>query len=192
MAVVTAHGHEHPDVIRARHVRINRAGLWLFFFSEAVLFSLVGSARFFLEGIEAEHLDQNLGLIITVILLLSSVTAWTAETSIDKGRHSLGTWMLVATIALGVVFAGGVAYEWETAHFTRHEAFGTAFFTMTGLHAAHVVSGVGLLGLVLIQHLRGRFGPGNSWPVQGVVMYWHFVDVVWVFFYPALYLVQGV
>ena len=61
---------------------------------------------------------------------------------------------------------------------------------MTGIHASHVVSGIGILFLVWIQLKRGKFNSKNHWPVSGSVMYWHFVDVVWVFFYPALYLVK--
>lgn len=179
--------HAHPDP-----VHVKRVGLWLFFFSESVLFGLFLSARFFLEGIQAEHLDQALGLGITIVLLLSSVTAYTAETAIEHDRRGLATWGLILTILLGLVFAAGVGIEWSTAHFSRHEAFGTVFFSMTGLHASHVVSGIGLLVLALIQLMRGRFNSKDHWPLSGVVMYWHFVDVVWVFYYPALYLVQGV
>jgi cytochrome c oxidase subunit 3 len=99
---------------------------------------------------------------------------------------------LVTTILLGIVFAAGVGVEWAEAEFSRSESFGTVFFSMTGVHAAHVVSGIGLFLLIAAQMARGRYGPGDIWPVNGTVMYWHFVDVVWVFFYPALYLVQGV
>lgn len=186
-ASVPAEHAAHPDP-----VRLKRIGLWLFFFSESVLFGLFLSARFFLEGIEAEHLDQALGLGITIILLLSSVTAYTAETAIEHDRRGIAVLGLVLTILLGLVFAAGVGVEWSTAEFSRHEAFGTVFFSMTGLHASHVVSGIALLVLALIQLLRGRFSSKDHWPISGVVMYWHFVDVVWVFYYPALYLVQGV
>lgn len=185
-ALATAE-HAHVDP-----VRVKRVGLWLFFFSESILFGLFLSARFFLEGIEAEHLDQALGLGITVILLLSSVTAYTAETAIEHDRRGIAAWGLVLTILLGLLFAGGVGVEWSTAKFSRHEAFGTVFFSMTGLHASHVVSGIVLLVLALAQLLRGRFTSKDHWPVSAVVMYWHFVDVVWVFYYPSLYLVQGV
>lgn len=176
----------------ARQLSMKRAGLWLFFFSESILFGLVMSSRFFLEGVEAAHLDQVLGLGITVILLLSSVTAYSAETAMKHNRRRTSTWWLVLTIALGLVFAAGVAYEWSVAEFSRGEAFGSVFFTMTGLHATHVVTGLVMLGLVLAQVLRGRYAGNDMWAVQGTVMYWHFVDVVWVFYYPALYLVQGV
>jgi cytochrome c oxidase subunit 3 len=153
-----------------------------------VLFGLLLTARFYLEGIHREELDQLLGLGITSILLLSSVTAFTAETAMEHDRRDLASKMFLATIFLGTVFAVGVGFEWATAHFSRHEAFGTVFFTMTGIHAAHVVSGVGLLTLVWVRLRRGQFSSKDHWPVSGTVMYWHFVDVVWVFFYPALYL----
>lgn len=193
MAVSTpaAHG-AHGPADNLRKTAVNRAGLWLFFFSESVLFGLLATSRFFLEGIEAAHLDQQLGLVITVILLLSSVTAFIAETAILNDRKTAATVALIATMVMGVIFAGGVGYEWSIAEFTASEPFGTVFFTMTGVHALHVISGIFLLGLVLVQMLRGVYGSHNYWAVTGVVLYWHFVDVVWVFFYPILYLVQGV
>lgn len=187
MAVMAPTEAYHPVHDR---LKLNRAGLWLFFFSESVLFGLLLSARFFFEGIHREELDQLLGLGITIILLLSSATAFTAETAIEHDNRKLASWGLVATIALGILFAAGVGYEWNTAHFHRSEAFGTLFFTMTGIHASHVVSGIGILVLVWVQFLRGRYTGKDHWPIAGAVMYWHFVDVVWVFFYPALYLVN--
>lgn len=186
MAVAAqAQGHVVHD-----HLKFNRLGLWLFFFSETVLFGLLLSARFYLEGIEREHVDQQLGLIITVILLVSSLTAFTAETAIENDNPRVAQWFLLATIVLGFIFAAGVAYEWKTAEFTRGEAFGSVFFTMTGIHASHVVSGLGVLALVWWHTRRGRFSAKNHWALSGTIMYWHFVDVVWVFFYPALYLVK--
>jgi cytochrome c oxidase subunit 3 len=188
MAVVTAAGHA-----ESHHspLKLNRAGLWLFFFSESVIFGLLLSSRFFLQGVHQDHVDQVLGLVITIVLLLSSVTAFTAETAIEKGNQRLCHWMLLATIVLGVLFAGGVAYEWKTAHFTREEVFGTVFFTMTGIHASHVVSGIAFLALAWNMARKGRFNANSHWGISGTVMYWHFVDVVWVFFYPALYLVDS-
>jgi cytochrome c oxidase subunit 3 len=183
---------EHQHLSPERQLRIKRAGLWLFFFSESILFGLLFSARFFLEGTAAPHVDQNLGLAITIILLLSSVSAYTFETAIENEMRGLAWAGLTITILLGTVFAVGVGFEWAEAEFSRSESFGTVFFSMTGVHAAHVVSGIGLFMLIALQMARGRYGPTDIWPVNGIVMYWHFVDVVWVFFYPALYLVQGV
>lgn len=180
----------HPSF--EKQLQIRRVGLWLFFFSESILFGLLFATRFFLEGTGAEHLDQPLGLSITVVLLLSSVSAYTFETAIEHDRRTIAWWGLMITMLLGTVFAAGVGVEWSTAEFGRQETFGTVFFAMTGVHAAHVVSGILLFILVAAQLARGRFGSKDHWPVSGTVMYWHFVDVVWVFFYPALYLVQGI
>ncbi len=187
-APVAHHGSQHGSMSPEKRLQVNRVGLWLFFFSESIIFGLLLSARFYLEGLHREHVDQVLGLLVTVILLLSSVTAFTAETAMEQGNRKLCAWMLTCTILLGLVFAGGVAYEWATAHFHRQESFGTVFFTMTGVHAAHVFSGIGMLVLAQVVVLRGHFSPKSHWGISSTIMYWHFVDVVWVFFYPALYL----
>lgn len=177
-----------PSSQRVDRLRVNRVGLWLFFFSESLIFGLFLSSRVFLEGLSREELDQVQGLMITVILLISSVTAFTAEVAISRGNRALCGWMLLATILLGVVFAGGVAYEWSIAHFSREEAFGTVFFTMTGMHALHVLSGIAMLAMALALLLKGKFDKGDYWGIEGTVKYWHFVDLVWVFYYPMLYL----
>jgi cytochrome c oxidase subunit 3 len=185
MAVVAAAGHQ------GRRIAINQLGLWLFFFSESFLFAGVATGRFYLAGTDSpEPLDQLLGLGITSVLLLSSLTAYTAEAAISRGDRRLMLLALAATILLGIVFVGGVAVEWTTAEFSPSDPFGTAFFTMTGLHASHVISGVAMLSLIYILGLRGHFTKDSHWPVEGVVKYWHFVDVVWVFFYPILYLFE--
>ena len=183
----------HVTQTHAAHNRfaMNTVGLWLFFLSECFLFGSLLAGRFYLAGTERpEHLDQHLGLVITSILLLSSLTAFVGEVAITRGNRGMAGLMLVATIALGLVFFGGVVYEWSAAHFTQEEPYGTAFFTMTGLHASHVISGVGILALVLIQLARGRFTKSDHWGYEAAIKYWHFVDVVWVFYYPALYLIN--
>lgn len=207
MAVIAAHGHgveSHgaSHMSPEKRLRVNRVGLWLFFFSESIIFGLLFTSRFFLLGTHQEHVDQFLGLVITIVLLASSVTAYTAETAMEKGNRKLAQWALLGTILLGVVFAVGVGFEWSVAEFglklseEHHQephnvVFGTVFFTMTGLHAAHVVSGVGMLVLAFIMLSRGHFSKESHWGISSTIMYWHFVDVVWVFYYPALYLVAG-
>jgi len=168
---------------------MNQLGLWLFFLSESFLFASLLVARFYLAGTSREHVDQLLGLGITTVLLVSSLTAYLCEVSIAQGKRGAFLFYLFLTILLGVAFAAGVGFEWSTAEFGRSEPYGTAFFAMTGLHASHVISGVGMLGLVFYLGLRGHFSAKDHWGVEAVVKYWHFVDVVWVFFYPALYLI---
>ncbi len=180
-----------PAASAVRRRRVNRFGLWLFFVSDGLLFALLAAARFYINGtFTPDELSQVLGLGITSILLLSSLTAFRAETAIAHGNLAHGRTMLLATIALGLVFLVGVGFEWSIAEFTPSDAFGTAFFSMTGMHATHVASGVLLLGLAYYLSGRGHYSAENHWGISSIVMYWHFVDVVWVFFYPTLYLIN--
>lgn len=193
MTTAAIHGHTgaHTEEEARYRVRINRLGLWLFFFSDGLLFALFAAARFYIAGTSRAHINQGLGLAITSLLLLSSLSAYRAETAFEHGNLRRGRTMLLATIVMGLLFLSGVVFEWMEAEFSRHEAYGTAFFSMTGMHAFHVATGVLFLGIVWVRSRGGRFLWGAAaWPISAVVMYWHFVDVVWVFFYPALYLVK--
>jgi cytochrome c oxidase subunit 3 len=173
---------------------INRLGLWLFFGSETFLFGAIISSRYYLQGVQRpEEVNQALGLAITGILLLSSLTAFRAEAASARGDHTGFLRNMFATIALGILFIGGVGIEWFEGfeYFPPSTGYGSVFFATTGIHAAHVLSGVIMLGLVLYLGRRpGRFTPQDHWGVEGSVKYWHFVDVAWVFIYPTLYLVK--
>ena len=102
-------------------------------------------------------------------------------------RVFLGLW--ICTILLGVFFEAGQAYEFATAHinFTTNQ-FASAFFTMTGFHGGHVAGGLVLLSLVLFRALKGQFSAANHVAPAAITLYWHFVDVVWIFLYLILYL----
>jgi len=187
MAVATMHA-EAEEKLR---LKINQAGLWLFFLSESFLFSALATARFVISGTDRpEELNQLLGLGITSILLVSSLTAYLAESAIARGDRKAFLRNLLATILLGIVFVAGVGFEWSTAEFKLSEPYGTVFFSMTGLHAAHVVSGIVMLSLLYRLGLRGHFSAEKHWGVEATIKYWHFVDVVWIFFYPILYLIS--
>jgi len=181
----------HPVHEEHRHPGMNQVGLWLFFLSEAFLFACLASGRFYIAGVDRpEHLNQALGLVITSILLLSSYCAYRAESAFVHGNREQSMNYLLGTIVLGLVFVAGVSIEWSTAEFSISEPYGTAFFTMTGIHATHVLSGIVILGLVLRLARRGHFSQESHWGIEASIKYWHFVDVVWVFFYPILYLVS--
>ncbi len=180
----------HPEYDR---LALNRFGLWLFFFSESLIFLILLLTRFYLFGTSRpEELNQTLGLAITVILLLSSFTAYRAETAIAHDDRPQFLRNLLATILLGTLFLLGVVLvEWPEAPrlgIVPQEGFGIAFFSMTGMHAFHVLSGVLLLLMVYLNGRRGAYSSDSYWGVEASIKYWHFVDVVWVFFYPALYL----
>ena len=186
MSVATAHA-----ALEARRPAINQLGLWLFFLSESFLFAAMATARFVISGTDhPDELNQLLGLGITTVLILSSFTAYRSETSIASGDRTGFLLNLLTTIVLGLLFVLGVAFEWSTAEFELHEPYGTAFFSMTGLHASHVISGIVMLVLVYYLGSRGHFSAESHWGVEATIKYWHFVDVVWVFFYPILYLIS--
>ncbi|MBZ0294885.1 MAG: cytochrome c oxidase subunit 3 [Anaerolineae bacterium] len=182
----------HEESGRYSRMLIDRTGLWLFLLSESMLFVGLLAGRFYLQGTNRPaELSQVLGLVITSILLLSSLTMYRAEVAITHGDRSAFLSNTLLTLVLGLVFVGGVAYEWSQAfmHFPPNTAFGTVFFSMTGMHALHVLSGLILLALLYWNGRRGRFGAEDHWTPEAVAKYWHMVDVVWVFFYAALYLV---
>ena len=187
--------HVHAPRVNHRFdsLTINRLGLWLFLVSDASFFIALLSSRFFVSGTSTpEHVDQALGLGLTILLLLSSLTAYRAEAHAEHGNLSGAKNMLLATIGMGIVFVFGVGYEWHEAfkHFPPSTGFGTVLFTLTGVHVTHVVTGVLTLGFVYFRIRKAPSVVENQWAVEGAVKWWHFVDVAWVFIYPTLYLIK--
>jgi heme/copper-type cytochrome/quinol oxidase subunit 3 len=187
--------HEHAPRVNHRFdsLTINRLGLWLFLVSDASFFIALLSSRFFVSGTHTpEHVDQVLGLGLTILLLISSLSAYRAEALFEHGNIEGAKRMLLATIGLGIVFVFGVAFEWHEAfkHFPPSTGFGTVLFTLTSVHVTHVVTGVLTLGFVYFR-IRNTTSIGdNQFAVEGAVKWWHFVDVAWVFIYPTLYLLK--
>ena len=142
-------------------------------------------------GFHRPELNQFLGLIVTSVLLISSFFMNRAEVQISMGnRRGFATNMIV-TITLGILFlAGVVGVEWRIAPFGPGDGVdGAVFYMMTGMHAFHVLTGVILLLIILRNGLRGKYTAERHWGVEAAANYWHFVDLVWIFFYPALYLI---
>lgn len=178
---------------RAERLRTNRLGLWLFVASETFLFAALISARYYLLGTDRpDDLNQPLGLVISMVLVTSSLSAYSAETSAMHDDQRGFKRFTALTIFLGLVFMGGVVLEWREGLelFPPSTLYGSVFFALIGAHAFHVFSGVVALSALLWVGRNGRFGSQSSWPVEGVVKYWHFVDVAWVVIFPTLYLVK--
>lgn len=172
-------------------LRNNRLGLWLFILSDSFVFGGLLIARFFLLGDNRPELSQGLGLLVTSILLVSSFFMNRAEVHMAHGNRKAFLRSTLITLVLGVIFLiGVVGVEWRIAPFGPADgAEGAVFYTMTGFHAFHVLSGVILLAIVYNNGRKGLYSPENHWAVEAAAVYWHFVDVVWIFFYPALYLI---
>jgi cytochrome c oxidase subunit 3 len=169
--------------------RTNRIGLWLFFVSECFLFGGLLASRFYLWGNTRPDLDQALGLAVTSILLLSSFFMNRAEMAMAHDDRKTFLSSMLITAGLGVAFLVGVVFfEWGGHIKPWDGVFGAVLFGMTGVHALHVLSGVVLILIIWNLGRKGHFSAEKHWGVEATAVYWHFVDVVWVFFYPALYL----
>jgi cytochrome c oxidase subunit 3 len=200
-----AHGHELPWSVQ---LKANRLGLWLFCFSEVFLFAALLVARFALwlteDGAVARpELSQPIGLFATVVLLVSSFFVYRGETAMEHGDRKtfLNSYLMAAF--LGTLFFIGVVFlEWNVlglnAELFGIEIFGhlkptdgvwgAVFYAMTGMHSLHVLTGIIFLLVVWNNGRNGHYDDEKHWGVEACAIYWHYVDVVWVFFYPALYL----
>lgn len=169
----------------------NRIGLWLFLISDSFIFGGLMISRINLLGLTRPDLIQVLGLGVTSVLLISSFFANRAEVSMEYGDRKRFIRSISAAIGLGVLFLIGVlGVEWRLAPFGPDTNLaGAVFYVMTGFHAFHVFTGVIFLAIVLRNGLHGLYSAEKHWAVEASAVYWHFVDVVWFFFYPALYLI---
>lgn len=186
-------------------------GMWMFLVTEILFFGGLFMAyvlyRSMYPGAFAagsHHLDIGLGLFNTIVLIVSSLTmALAVRSSVLHDRSKAILW-LVLTMILGATFLGVKAIEY-TEKFTHHlvpgpsfhwdgplaaqvQMYFTIYFTMTGLHATHMVVGIGLLVVLLMGALKGPLGQRYATRVETVGLYWHFVDIVWIFLFPLLYL----
>jgi cytochrome c oxidase subunit III len=190
------HG-EHDHHSFAWKLATNRLGLWLFLLSDGFVFGGLLVARFNLLGLTRPHLDQFLGLVVTTVLLVSSFFMNRAETQMGLGNKKGFLVSSAITFILGLGFFFGVVFvEWPNA---AHEgltasssAAGGIFYLMTGMHAFHVLTGLIFLAIVMRNSMRGLYTAERHWAVEAATVYWHFIDVVWIFFYPALYLIGRV
>jgi cytochrome c oxidase subunit 3 len=189
-------------------------GMWAFLATEVLFFGAFFVAlsvyrntmhTAFKEG--SHHLSWALGTFNTAVLLTSSLTVALAVHYAQHGQTRKLIAMLRWTMLLGVIFLGVKAYEYYSEYreglvpmirftYTGPEAPGSVkmffvfYFGMTALHATHMVVGLGLFAYLLRRAGRGDFSPAYNTPVEVIGLYWHFVDVVWIFLFPLLYLIR--
>ena len=175
-----------------------KLGMWIFLASEVMLFAgFIGSfvnlraANLVTMTESAALLNRNLGALNTFILITSSFSMATAVGAMHRGNRRLAKTCLLITIVLGSAFLGVKAVEYAEKfqhHYTPHkDLFFSFYFIMTGLHALHVIVGVAILSLVL-SAVATNSRKVDEVVVENVGLYWHFVDVVWIFLFPLLYL----
>lgn len=182
--------------VRPHETARGRVGMLLFIATEAALFVLAFFAYFYLASSNErwplhELPEYTKALIMVGILLASSVTAEIGSKGMLRGRTTRLKVSLVATLLLGGVFlyVSWLDYAARLKHLTPFEnAYGSITYTLTSLHLAHFVLGMLMLGFVLIRTFAGHFTKERHLAVKNSVLYWHFVDLVWLFVVAIVYL----
>jgi cytochrome c oxidase subunit 3 len=186
--------HSQYDSIARRHATA-RLGMWLFLGSESLLFAgllaLFAAYRVMYPTAfhaAAAHANLALGTINTYILLTSSLTVALALHATQHGRRRATVAWLVVTIAFGLAFDALKLVE-----YAQHLRDGFApghYYLLTGLHALHVTAGVIVLAWLALRARRGDFSPDSHVVLECGALYWHLVDLVWIFLWPILYLLR--
>jgi cytochrome c oxidase subunit 3 len=175
-------------------------GMVLFVASEVMFFGGLLGAYFSLRAAAPEwpppgspEIDLALPVLLTVVLLASSATQHVAVAAVRRDRSAVG-WVC-ATMALGAVFLVGEGMEWARflgAGFALDtNVFGTLFYTITGFHGLHLAAGLAMLGLAVNRALRSSRPARRIAALEAATLYWHFVDVVWLFVVTSLYLLNA-
>jgi len=185
-------------------IQSKKLAMWLFIIADAATFGAILFAYGYLRIANPNWTRPFAfsptivnGIIMTVVLLTSSLTMVAAVAAAQSGRVSAGVRWLGATILLGLVFAALHLREWfamigEGWRLFQNPMggsplFGATFFGITGLHLLHVICGVIVIGAITLGFRRGRFDAGH---VETTALYWHFVDLVWMFVFPLVYLMN--
>ncbi|HEU4974930.1 MAG TPA: heme-copper oxidase subunit III [Baekduia sp.] len=193
------HHHGPPVANRSSRVEPGLLGMLLFIISEVMVFGAFFTAYFFIRvvnqdatwfPIDGKDLPVAVAGVNTAILLSSSLTLHWAQTSIKNGnRFGLRAGMLT-TFLLGATFLFIQINEYVHIGFAPQDhAQGTIFFSLTGLHGAHVTIGLLLLGMVTWRAFRGHYSPESHRGVEVPGVYWHFVDIMWVIVYTTIYVI---
>jgi cytochrome c oxidase subunit III len=203
IALDQAGEHEHHGPPEAHHSsRIDRQtlGILLFIVSEVMLFGAFFAAYFFLRVVidpawgwppEGMHLPVGIAGVNTAILVSSSFTVHYALEGIRRNNRKAMKLGLIATWLLGATFLFIQLNEYVHLGFSvRDGSFGTVFYSLTGLHGAHVFVGLLLLTFANIRAFRGHFGPAaeDHLGVEVAGIYWHFVDVMWIIVFTTVYI----
>ena len=194
-------------------------GMWMFLLTEIMFFGglfcayLVYRSSYYQAFVEgSQKMNIRWGATNTAVLICSSLTMALGVRAAQTGKRKLMVWLLLGTIVFGLMFLGikGIEYHehWENHEFpgpnfhfetidkapptdAQHtEIYFSLYWAMTGLHALHMIIGVGLVTWIILAGLRDAYTPAYFTPVEVVGLYWHFVDLVWIYLFPLLYLIS--
>ncbi|MFQ5902766.1 MAG: cytochrome c oxidase subunit 3 family protein [Candidatus Binatia bacterium] len=203
-AMAVARETEHRDHAGAK------IGMWLFLSTEILLFGglfLLYSAYRYRHAADfhlaADELDVLLGAVNTLILLTSSFTMAMSISYLGEGRKGRSMASLGLTILFGIVFLVNKYFEWSAkihhglypdsaalaARSPGEKLFYGLYYTMTGMHGLHVLAGVLALSVVMALIIRGKVSPTNLIVLDNAGLYWHLVDIIWIYLFPLFYLI---
>jgi len=189
----------------------SKMGMWLFLFTELLLFGglflLYAGYRFlYPEGFKAAamELDVFIGTVNTIILITSSFSVAMSITALQKNQKRLAVYLLIFTLVCGLAFLVNKYFEWS--HKIGHGIYprGPAmenmsdgevmyfglYYVMTGLHGLHVIVGMIFIAIVLGMVVRDKITSTNYQKLENAGLYWHLVDIIWIFLYPLFYLIH--
>jgi cytochrome c oxidase subunit 3 len=202
--------HHFPDLETQAHAA--RLGMWLFLATEVLLFAGLFTAYALYRMLfpqafagASKLIETSMGALNTVVLITSSLTVALAYHYSREGRNRLAAGLLLLTVLFGVTFLVVKYFEYSHHFHAGHlpgryysypgltvagaSMFWTIYFLMTGLHGIHVVAGMGVLVWLAVGAWRGSYGGAYTTPIEVGGMYWHLVDLVWIFLFPLLYLI---
>jgi cytochrome c oxidase subunit III len=209
-----APAHQHQFETAEQQQETSTLGMWAFLVTEVMFFGgLFGAYTVYRylypQAFEAasHHLNYIIGAFNTGVLICSSMTMALAVRAAQVGHRRSQVVFLILTIVLGSTFLGvkvveyhekfvhhlvpGPNFHFEGPHGREAQIFFSLYFAMTGMHAIHMIIGIGMLATLTVMAWRGRFGPAYYTPVELGGLYWHFVDIVWIYLFPLLYLIRG-
>jgi cytochrome c oxidase subunit III len=191
---------EKKDPSSEQALQTAKLGIWGFLATEVLLFGALFTnyTIFRVRDPQMFHheymkLNRVFGAVNTVVLICSSLSVALGIAAIRRGKQRMLQVCLALTLILAATFLG-VKYAEYSEHIARGELPGTnnffsLYYMMTGLHAIHVFGGMAALTTMLVMARRGRFSAEYNTPVEITGLYWHFVDLVWIYLFPLLYLI---
>ncbi len=216
-AVAVDHSHHHPALAHhfdslEQQAEAASLGMWVFLITEILFFGGLFMAyllyrSWYPDAFAAASHEMIVwaGTVNTAVLITSSLTVVLGVNAAKLGNNRLLALLLILTIGLGFVFLGIKAFEYYSeyvehhvpgsgfqfeAEFARHaQIFFSLYFVMTGLHALHMIVGIGIMTWMLYWTVNGVITPEYTSPIEVAGLYWHFVDIVWIFLFPLLYLI---
>ena len=197
----------------SQQLEASTLGMWVFLVTEIMFFGGLFMAYLLYRWANptafqeaSAHLNKFWGAVNTIVLIVSSLTmAMAVRAAQTSAKPKTQVFWLVSTMIFGAAFLGvkvveytdkfthnlvpGPHFEWTGQYPAGAEIFYSLYFCMTGLHAVHMIIGLGMMSVIAIMAWRGKFDADYYTPVEVSGLYWHFVDIVWIFLFPLLYLI---